>query len=179
MLHDALSRLEGLDLAIPQWSEPAGMPMADKVIRGLDGADLAIMLVTFNSTNTMWLNQEIGYAFARAVPVIALVEKGIEITGFLEGHPHLVFQRADFVHNICQIISRLREDFFPGEQPVRFQATCPSCSRKNSEPLPPHRDPDDFLQGRKKFQYQCRFCSNKFLVDPCTLAVEPAGPLVA
>lgn len=171
-LDNSLSKLENVDVYIAEWIQTSGKDMDYKVKDGLDSSRAVIVLLTFNSTNTMWLNQTIGYAFARNIPIIPIVEKGIDVKGFLEGKEYIVYQRGNFRHNIYQIISKLRSIFpqYLMEQPLsRFYITCHVCEKKFLEPLPSQELLDKKVNKGKHLVYGCQFCSETINVDPMTL----------
>lgn len=106
-LYESLSKLENIEVYIPERiakDESFNLKVRD----GLDTSKAVIILMTFNSTNTMWLNQEIGYATAKNIPIIPIIEQGINIQGFLEGKDYFIFKRGDFRYNVNQVITKLR-----------------------------------------------------------------------
>lgn len=105
-LFDSLSNLEGVEAYIPERYTHGVKPLAIK--DNLDTSDAVVVLLTFNSTNTMWLNQEIGYAFAKNIPIIAIVEQGLDVTGFLEGNEYIIYLRGNFKQNISQVTTKLK-----------------------------------------------------------------------
>ncbi len=107
-LYNSLSKLENIEVYIPEGIPKEGENFNLKVREGLDTSKAVIILMTFNSTNTIWLNQEIGYATAKNIPIIPIIEQGIDIQGFLEGKDYFNFRRGDFHYNINQVITRLR-----------------------------------------------------------------------
>jgi len=172
-LSDSLSRLEHVEVYVPDWIEVKGKNMDYKVKEGLDSARVAIVIITFNSTNTIWLNQEIGYAFARTIPVILVVEKGIALKGFLEGQDFITYQRGDFKQNIYQVISRLRKVFtrYLLEYPIeKFYVICPICNKKFLESLPAQEVISQTIEDSRDLSYTCQFCSNSINVEPSTLS---------
>ena len=106
-LHDELLKLKKVDVYIPEWDCVVDVSYESKVKEGIDSCNAMIVLLTYNSTNTIWLNQEIGYATARNIPIIPIIEQGIDVLGFLEGKDYFIFKRADFGYNIQQVITRL------------------------------------------------------------------------
>lgn len=172
-LYNALSRLEGVEAYIPEWDDSIEKSFPQKIVEGLEHADLAIFLITFNSTNTIWLNQEIGFASAKNTPLISVVEKGIDVKGFLEGRGHLIFQRANFRLNIRQIVSEILEFFSrAGSHITAFKGTCPSCNKNFSEILPGKEFLNEKIEHSLKFSLQCKFCSTAFDVDPITFVAQ-------
>ena len=172
-LHDSLSRLENIEPYVAEWIQISGKNMDYKVKEGLDSSRAMIALLTFNSTNTMWLNQEIGYAFAKNIPIILIVEKGIDVKGFLEGSDYIIYQRGNFKYNIFQVISKLRL-IFPQhllESPLtKFHVTCPLCNKKFLEPMPSQELLDTKVKSGENMICNCQFCSTVINVDSMTLS---------
>ena len=172
-LSDSLSRLEHIEVYVPDWIEVNGKNMDYKVKEGLVSARVAIIIITFNSTNTVWLNQEIGYIFAKKIPIILVVEKGIDLKGFLEGSDFITYQRGDFKHNIYQVISKLRKVFsqYLLEPPIEnFYVTCPICNKKFLESLPTQDVISQKVEDRLTLSHTCQFCSISINVEPSTLS---------
>ncbi|HYL65766.1 MAG TPA: toll/interleukin-1 receptor domain-containing protein [Nitrosopumilaceae archaeon] len=107
-LYDALSKLRKVDVYIPEWDHAIDVSYESKVKEGINSCSAVIVLLTYNSTNTIWLNQEIGYATAKNTPIIPIVEQGIDVLGFLEGKDFFVFNRGDFSYNVQQVLTRLQ-----------------------------------------------------------------------
>lgn len=174
-LSESLSRLEHIEVYVPDWIEVKGKNMDYKVKEGLDSARVVIVVITFNSTNTVWLNQQIGYAFAKKIPIILVVEKGIDLKGFLEGSDFITYSRGDFKHNIFQVISKLRK-VFPGYllEPAieNFYVICPICSKKFLESLPAQDLISQKIEDRLTLSYTCQFCSIQIKVEPSTLSAS-------
>jgi len=106
-LYDELLKLGKVDVYIPEWDGNADVSFKFKVKEGINSCSAMVVLLTYNSTNTMWLNQEIGYATAKNIPIIPIIEQGISISGFLEGKDYFIFRRSDFGYNVQQVLTRL------------------------------------------------------------------------
>lgn len=172
-LNESISRLENVVVYIPNWIQDEGKNMDYKVKEGLDSSRVVIVLMTFNSTNTIWLNQQIGYAFAKNIPIILMVEKGIDIRGFLEGHDFITYHRGNFKLNTHQILSKLRR-LFPQyllEPPIEnFYVTCPICNKKFLEPLPTPDILSQKVESGMALTYICQFCSTPINIESSTLS---------
>ncbi|HEV2192219.1 MAG TPA: toll/interleukin-1 receptor domain-containing protein [Nitrosopumilaceae archaeon] len=107
-LHDELFKLGNIEVYIPEWDRVADVNLKSKIKEGINSCSVLIVLLTFNSTNTIWLNQEIGYATAMNIPIIPIIEQGLDVRGFLEGKDYFIFKRGDFSYNIQQVIARLQ-----------------------------------------------------------------------
>ena len=171
-LSDSISRLENVEVYVPDWIQVEGKNMICKVKEGLDSSHVMIVLITFNSTNTVWLNQQIGYAFAKNIPIILIVEKEINIKGFLEQSDFIVYQRGNTKRNVYQVISKLRT-MFPQHLPEtvikNFFITCPVCNTKFLEQLPPQDVLSQKVDNDIFLKYSCQFCSTILNIEPSNL----------
>lgn len=172
-LNDSISRLENVEVYIPDWIQVEGKNMDYKVKEGLDSSRALVVLITFNSTNTVWLNQQIGYAFAKNIPIILIVEKEINVKGFLEHSDFIMYTRGNPKRNVYQVISKLRT-MFPQYllEPVieNFFVTCPVCNKKFLESLPSQDVLSQKVENELFLKYSCQFCSNQFNIEPSTLS---------
>jgi len=174
LLNDSLSLFENIEIYVSEWIQDNKKNMAYKIKEGLDSSRAVIALITYNSTNTMWLNQEIGYAFAKNIPIIPIIEKGIEVQGFLEGKEYITYQRGNFKQNIYQIILNLRQlfpQYLMEHSLSRFYVVCPVCNKKFLEPFPTKEMLDHKVQMGEHLVYGCQFCSGDIHVDPMTLTI--------
>ena len=175
-IYESLSRFQGIEVYIPEWADTEEKSKAHKIRDGLDRSDLVVVLITYNSTNTMWLNQEIGYAYASKIPIISLVEDGIDVRGYLEEENHVIFQRDDFKIYTYQTISKMRRIFSKTGSPVtHFRVNCPRCNSKYLQSLPPQEEIDRMIENRLAFPYRCNCCSGQIFVDPMTFATQSAS----
>lgn len=107
-LYDSLSKIKNFEAYFAERVHDSGTNLPHEVRKRLERSKAAIILITYNSTNTIWLNQEIGYAAAKNIPMILIVEQGIDPQGFIQGKEYIVFNRADFAQNVTQVIARLK-----------------------------------------------------------------------
>lgn len=171
--YNVLGRIQNTEVYIPEWVDTKEKNQYQKIKEGLDRANLAVFLITFNSTNTMWLNQEIGYACARNIPIISVVEKGIDVKGFLEGRQHITFQRGDFKISTYQVVSKMRKILAQTKTPItHFQITCPTCEKNYLELLPSQEETDNKIETGQKFNYSCKHCSSTLYIEPMTFASQ-------
>ena len=100
---DELSFLEGLVAALNQvgigvyiaerspW--PGNYLYEQKIIPAISTSDCMLVLLTSSSALSPDVNQEIGIAISHNKPIVALVEKGVQIKGVLVGREVLYFDR--------------------------------------------------------------------------------------
>ncbi len=68
--------------------------LAEKVKKGIQKSEYIIPILTENSINTQWINQEIGYAEAKDKKIIAIIQKDIvkKLKGFIHDKNDLPYQ---------------------------------------------------------------------------------------
>ena len=85
----------GIDAYIAEFEPAPGTDLRRKIFPQIDKADCVLAIVTSNSDNSEWLNQELGYAYAAEKPIIPFVEDGIKPRGVLEAKEYIPFDPAD------------------------------------------------------------------------------------
>lgn len=75
-IYRAIKKRPQLEPVIVVKKRQQGKWFPDKVAEALDAADLIIPILTKNSIKSQWVNQEIGYARAKAKDIWPLLEKG-------------------------------------------------------------------------------------------------------
>ena len=63
---------------------PIGAFLPDEVKKAIDSSELLLVILTGNSKKSAWVNQEVGYALGKGIPVIPLKKRHIQITGLIE-----------------------------------------------------------------------------------------------
>jgi hypothetical protein len=92
-LVDALNQV-GIGVYIAERSPWPGLYLYDqKIIPAISGSDCVLVLLTFNSSISPDVNQEIGIARSYNKPIVALVENGVQIKGLLVGREVVFFDR--------------------------------------------------------------------------------------
>jgi len=87
-LVNALNQV-GISVYIAERSPWPGNYLYDqKIIPAIATSDCMLVLLTSNSAYSPDVNQEIGIARSHTKPIVALVEKGVQIKGLLGGRPH-------------------------------------------------------------------------------------------
>jgi len=76
-LRNAMNKREGLDPIVVAERRKVGQSLADKVKECMLEADCLMPILTRQSIDSQWVNQEIGFAEALKRPIIPLVEKSL------------------------------------------------------------------------------------------------------
>jgi nucleoside 2-deoxyribosyltransferase len=90
-------------------SEP-GMNLADKLTQAIGSCDAVIVLITANAAPSSYVNQEIGVAIGKQIPIIPLVEVGIphERLAMLQGLEYIPFRHEHLHEAITAITERFQ-----------------------------------------------------------------------
>ncbi len=71
--------------------------LTDKVCLGINDCDILVPILTSNSINNQWVNQEIGYAKAKEKKILPIISKGVfkDLKGFIHSQVDCPFQFKD------------------------------------------------------------------------------------
>jgi hypothetical protein len=75
--------------------------LSDKIIDSFKEVDYILPILTSNSINTQYINQEIGYAKAKGIPIIPIVEQDVmtKLKGFITSQNDLPYNYKGFSDN--------------------------------------------------------------------------------
>jgi len=92
-LRNAIKKRSGIDAIVVAERQKVGQSLADKVKECMDEADCLMPILTRQSIDSQWVNQEIGFAEALKKPIIPLVEKNLldKLKGFIHKQMDLPF----------------------------------------------------------------------------------------
>lgn len=83
----------GIEVLVAEWYLTPGERLDEKVVEQIRKSDCVVALLTRDGIRSNWVQQEIGYALASNVPLIPLVEKGIdsEALAALQGKEYIEY----------------------------------------------------------------------------------------
>jgi hypothetical protein len=88
-----------------------------RVRRNLEGqlrnSDLAIVLLTEDGAADHWVNQELGYAVAKGLPIIPIVAEDEYLRGYVEGTDGVQYDPENPEVTVFNLLSRLRSELEP------------------------------------------------------------------
>lgn len=92
-LRSAIKKREGLDPIVVSERRKVRQSLADKVKECMHEADCLIPILTRKSIDSQWVNQEIGFAEARDILIVPLVEESLldKLKGFIHKQMDLPF----------------------------------------------------------------------------------------
>ena len=93
-LSNLLSKF-GVEVFVAEWYLAPGEPVAEKVFNQIKKSDCIIVLMTRNGIRSNWVQQEIGFALQSNIPLIPLVEKGVDQRDLaaLQGREYIEYDR--------------------------------------------------------------------------------------
>lgn len=85
---------------------PIGKPLPEEIKRAIRGSELVLAFLTKNSRSSPWVNQEIGFALGKGIPVIPLKKGNIRVKGLIESTKY-VKMRDNPLKTVQEIFTKL------------------------------------------------------------------------
>jgi len=79
----------------------------------LTNSDLLVVVLTEESATNSWVNQEIGYAVAKGIPILPLAADGVELEGYLQRHEAVALDPDETEATVFNLLARLRSELAP------------------------------------------------------------------
>lgn len=79
----------------------------------LANSDLVVAVLTETGATDRWVNQEIGYAVAKGIPILPLYADGVEAEGYLERHEGVDLDPDELEVTVFNLLCRLRSELAP------------------------------------------------------------------
>lgn len=115
----------GVSAYLALYDRKPGTQLAVKVQSNIAAADVLLALLTKRGTESAWVQQEIGFAMGQRRRVIVFVERGVRLSGMLNGVEYFEFNPTDpggAVDQMAQYASWLKSQKELGEANARAQA---------------------------------------------------------
>ncbi|QSW98913.1 toll/interleukin-1 receptor domain-containing protein [Haloterrigena alkaliphila] len=139
-------------------------------------SDVVVAVLTDDSADNRWINQEIGYATAKGIPVVPLYEHERHRGGFIDGVDGVTIDRQNPSFTIFNLVSRLRSELAPlgalsvPNWYIRFPCTIPDCGHQVTLEI---EDGQTKLWTRykhgKPLRTTCGDCDSTYYFDPATI----------
>lgn len=85
----------GIQPYVAAYHREPGSDITAKVQSAISSSSAVVVVWTASGADSAWVNQEVGYALGRDLPVYALVEKDIEVKGMLHGVEYVELDRTN------------------------------------------------------------------------------------
>ncbi len=84
-------QMNGLQTYVAELSPQPGVELPNKIENAINWSDCVIAIMTKNGDRSAWVNQEIGYAQKANRLIVPVVEKGVELKGFISNLEYISF----------------------------------------------------------------------------------------
>ena len=124
-LHSALEQ-SGIKVYVAEFYPEPGKLLSEKVTKQIELSDCFLVLLTQEGVKSNWVQQEIGVAKQAKRLIIPVVEKGIKITGLLEGVERIELDRENLwntIESINNYATHLKVKKEQAEEAARASAT--------------------------------------------------------
>ena len=108
ILRNAL-RSQKIDGYLAETKREYELLIGDKIRGEIDTSDFVVGLITKESENSASVNQELGYALGRGVPVVIMVEKGVSHGVLTHGREPEEFTSLNFVQHCTNVVKYILE----------------------------------------------------------------------
>ncbi len=100
----------GITVYLAEDNPQPGTVLADKVQAAIHRSKAFVVLITTTSINSAYVMQEIGIAKEHGVPIIPIIEKGIDIRqlGVLQGLEYLEYDPTEPAEAMAKIVQSLQ-----------------------------------------------------------------------
>ena len=85
---------------------PLGESLPDAIKKAIEASQLFLVFITRHSRKSPWVNQEIGYALGKEIPVIPIEKGMIKVKGLIESAKYVQMRDNPF-STVREIFSRL------------------------------------------------------------------------
>lgn len=87
---------------------PLGEPLPEEIKKAIRQSEIFLVIVTKNSRKSAWVNQEIGYALGKGVPVVALKKGRIRVKGLIETSRYVPLKDNAF-NTVKEVFAKLEK----------------------------------------------------------------------
>ncbi|OIB56685.1 toll/interleukin-1 receptor domain-containing protein [Natrialba sp. SSL1] len=142
----------------------------------LANSDVVVAVLTERATTSQWINQEVGYALAKGIPVLPLYDDERRRGGFISDVEGVVIDRENPSVTIFNLLCRLRSELAPlgalsvPNWYVRFPCTVPNCDQPVTLEIERNQTKLWKLhQHGQALSADCRNCGSRYYFDPGTI----------
>ena len=163
-ISSALKRI-GLTAYVEENVMNYGEKIVESVCEAIDESDSFLVVLTDVSVRSQWVNQEIGYAFAKDQEIIPVRVGKIAVSGMISGIKGIKSKSASRDEILRKII-----EFIINEQDIdTFDLECERCGEESRWELPTQEDKFDWDRKQEPFIRECGECEHENKINPHTL----------
>jgi hypothetical protein len=142
----------------------------------LANSDLVVAVLTEDAAENRWINQEIGYAVAKGIPVLPLHDEDRSRLGFISDVEGVAIDRNNLTFTIFNLLCRLRSELAPlgalsvPNWYIRFPCTVPDCGQPVTLELEHGQTKLWKLHSHgKHLSASCKVCGSTYYFNPATI----------
>lgn len=142
----------------------------------LANSDIVVAVLTEGSANSQWINQEIGYAVAKGIPVLPLYEADQYRRGYVADVEGVSLDRDNPSYTVFNLLCRLRSELEPlgalsvPNWYIRFPCNLANCGHPVTLDLEVGQTKLWKLHKHGKLlEAECDVCDSTYYFDPATI----------
>lgn len=85
----------GINVYVAEFHPDPGKRLSEKISENIESSDCVLVLLTQESVRSTWVQQEIGIAERANKLIIPVVERGVRVSGILEGREYIKFDKEN------------------------------------------------------------------------------------
>lgn len=86
-----------------------GKPIKEKILALVEQSTHMIVIWSETSRGSPWVNQEIGAALHKDIPVIPFIQRGMKLEAMLEGFEGVIYDSVNPAEGIRELINKLEQ----------------------------------------------------------------------
>jgi len=177
LVEELFSTVKNFPFGVHVALEEADSGSARKRLKGrLANSDVVVAVLTETAATDEWVNQEIGYAVAKGIPVLPLYEDDRYVGGFIDDLEGVRIDRERPSVTIFYILSALRDELAPlgslsvPDWYIRFPCTVPNCGHPVTLEIERGQSKLRKLKEHgKPLTASCDTCMSRYYFDPATI----------
>lgn len=153
-----------------------GAKITDKITSAIDDSNCFVPIITQNSINSPWVNQEIAYAYAHSkldeIGIFPVVETGTTPIGLIDAsREYIKLDRADVDECIYILMTELRAYINRNVEALNNLSIECKCGNHYDEDLPSQERIDKAVREDDVFESKCDECGLRIDLNPRTFEI--------
>ncbi|MBZ6496537.1 toll/interleukin-1 receptor domain-containing protein [Natrinema longum] len=142
----------------------------------LANSNIVVAVLTADAAENRWINQEMGYAVAKGIPVLPVYDESVSRRGFVSDVEGITIDRNNLSFTIFNLLCRLRSELAPlgalsvPNWYIRFPCTIPDCGHPVTLELEQGQTKLWKLHKHGKLlTTSCEDCGSTYFFNPATI----------
>ncbi|WP_435099365.1 TIR domain-containing protein [Halarchaeum sp. P4] len=163
-------------------SEPEAGRIPATVMKQISNSDVFIPVLTHNSKDSQWVNQEIGYATSQRPTIIPLFEDDSMLKGLIGDYKGIKWDKYNSDRATFEVITMLRRNFEPlalgplmPDWYLKLQCDYGTCNWENTFSI--DRSQEELwkiYEENNIISWNCENCGTEYRFNPATFEFEGA-----